>query len=269
MTQMEPKMATGAQTARRESVLIDRDGPVMTITINRPNVRNAIDRATSEAIAEALDRLDADPAIFVGILTGSGGHFCAGMDLKAFLNGERVELEGRGLAGLTERPPRKPLIAAIEGYALAGGCEIALACDLIVAAENAQFGIPEVRRGLIAGSGGLVRLPRRIPSAIALEYALTGRNLSAADAKHWGLVNRLTAAGGALEGARALAAEICANGPLAVEMTKRVVTESPGWPGSEIWSRQRDILERVIASKDAREGALAFSEKRAPKWSGT
>jgi len=249
--------------------LVGREGAVLVITINRPEVRNAINRATSEAIAHALDLLDSDPTLAIGILTGIGNHFCAGMDLKAFLDGERVELEGRGLAGIVKRPPSKPLIAAVEGYALAGGCEIALACDLIVAAENAQFGIPEVRRGLIAGSGGLLRLPQRIPRQIALEYALTGKAMSAADARHWGLVNRLTQPAGALDGARALAAEISANGPLAVRMTKRIMTESPSWPAAELWERQSDILEQVIATDDAREGALAFSEKRAPRWTGT
>lgn len=260
---------TKAPTANDATVLVESDGPVLIVTINRPEVRNAINRATSMAIAAAIDRLDADPSLSVGILTGAGGHFCAGMDLKAFLQGERVELEGRGLAGIVEQPPRKPLIAAIEGYALAGGCEIALACDLIVAADNAQFGIPEVRRGLIAGSGGLLRLPQRIPRQIALEYALTGRPMPAIEARQWGLVNRLTAAGGALAGARALAAEISANGPLAVAMTKRVMTEAPAWPAAEVWSRQRELLEIVIASNDAREGAQAFAEKRPPRWSGS
>ena len=250
-------------------VLIRHEGAVIEITINRPESRNAINRAASEAIAEAVDHLDADPSLSVGILTGAGGHFCSGMDLKAFLRGERVELEGRGLAGLVEKPPRKPLIAAVEGYALAGGCEIALACDLIVASESAQFGIPEVRRGLIAGSGGLIRLPLKIPRQIAMEYALTGRMMSAQDAHKWGLVNRLTPAGGALEAARALAAEIGANSPLAVAMTKKVIDESPSWPADEIWKRLGDILEPVITSNDAREGALAFAEKRAPQWSGT
>ena len=250
-------------------VLVRQDGPVLTITINRPAVRNAINRAASKAIAEAVDRLDADPTLFVGILTGAGEHFCSGMDLKAFLQGERVEIEGRGLAGICERPSRKPMIAAVEGYALAGGCEIALACDLIVAAENAQFGIPETRRGLIAGSGGLVQLPQRIPRQIAMEYALTGKSMPAAEARQWGLVNRLAAPGAALQSALALAGEICANGPVAVEMTKRVITESSQWPADEVWTRQREILERVITSNDAREGALAFTEKRAPKWSGT
>lgn len=251
-----------------QSVLVERDGAVLVVTINRPQARNSIDRATSEAIASAMDELDADPALTIGILTGSGGHFCSGMDLKAFLRGERVELPGRGLAGIVETPPSKPLIAAIEGFALAGGCEIALACDLVVAADNAQFGIPEVKRGLIAGSGGLIRLPQRIPRQIALEYALTGAMMPAAEARQWGLVNRLTPPGGALEGARALARTIAANGPLAVRMTKRIVSESPTWAPAQVWPRQHELLEEILASRDAREGALAFAEKRPPRWTG-
>lgn len=251
------------------SVIVDRDGAVLIITINRPAVRNAINRETSEAIAAAMDLLDSDSSLSIGILTGSGEHFCSGMDLKAFLKGERVELEGRGLAGIAQRPPLKPLIAAVEGYALAGGCEIALACDLIVAANNAQFGIPEVKRGLIAGSGGLMRLPQRIPPQIALEYALTGQPMPAKDAAHWGLVNRLTEPGGALAEARTLALEISQNGPLAVRMTKHIMNQSPNWPSDQRWPLQNEILEKVIASNDAREGALAFSEKRAPRWSGS
>jgi enoyl-CoA hydratase len=250
-------------------VLISVDGAMLVITINRPLARNAIDRATSLAMAEAIDRLDADNSLRVGILTGAGEHFCAGMDLKAFLNGERVEIEGRGLAGLTERPLRKPLIAAVEGYALAGGFEIALACDMIVASNSAMFGIPEVKRGLIAGSGGLVRLPAKIPRQIALEYALTGKMMDAATAQHWGLINRLTENGGALEGARALAGEITANAPLAVVATKQVIAAAPGWPQDDIWANQSAILETVIASNDAIEGARAFAEKRKPDWSGT
>jgi len=255
--------------AATDSVRVEREDAVLIVTIARPQARNAIDRATSEAIARAMDTLDADPTLTLGILTGAGGHFCAGMDLKAFLRGERVELPGRGLAGIVETPPVKPLIAAIEGFALAGGCEIALACDLIVAAEDAQFGIPEVKRGLIAGSGGLIRLPQRIPRQVALEYALTGAMMPAAEARQWGLVNRLTPSGGALEGARALARTIAANGPLAVRMTKRIVAESPAWPPQEVWPRQRALLEEILASGDAREGALAFAEKRAPRWTGS
>lgn len=249
-------------------VLSDVTDGLLVITINRPDRRNAIDRATSQAIADQIDRLERDDSLRAAILTGAGDHFCAGMDLKAFLDGERVELEGRGLAGLTEAPPQKPLIAAVEGYALAGGFEIALACDLIVASETARFGIPEVKRGLIAGSGGLIRLPERMPRQVALEFALTGRMMDADEAARWGLVSRLTAPGGALDAARALAQAIIANAPLAVAATKEIVNEAQNWPRSELWTRQNAILERIIASDDAEEGARAFAEKRAPDWRG-
>lgn len=249
-------------------VLSDVTDGLLVITINRAGRRNAIDRATSQAIADQIDRLECDDSLRAAILTGAGDHFCAGMDLKAFLNGERVELEGRGLAGLTEAPPQKPLIAAVEGYALAGGFEIALACDLIVASETARFGIPEVKRGLIAGSGGLIRLPERMPRQVALEFALTGRMMDAEEAARWGLVSRLTAPGSALDAARALAQAIIANAPLAVAATKEIVNEAQNWPRSELWTRQNAILERVIASDDAEEGARAFAEKRAPEWRG-
>ena len=250
-------------------VLVERDGHVLVATINRPHVRNAIDRATSEGIAAAVDELDGDPELFIGILTGAGSSFSSGMDLKAFLRGERPEIEGRGLAGITETPPRKPLIAAVEGHALAGGCEVALACDLIVAAEDASFGLPEVARGLVAGSGGLVRLPQRIPRQIALEYALTGSPLPAREAHRWGLVNRLAPPGGALRAARELADTIAANAPLSVQMTKRIVVESATWPAGEVWDRQRGLVESILATTDAREGAAAFAEKRRPRWTGS
>lgn len=249
-------------------VLVERDGSILVLTLNRPQVRNAVNAATAEAMARALDQLEEDPGIAVGIVTGAGGSFCSGMDLKAFVRGERPEIAGRGFAALTERPPSKPLIAAVEGYALAGGCEMVLACDLVVAASNAAFGLPETRRGLVAGSGGLVRLPRKIPAQIAMEYALTGDHLGAAEAHRWGLVNRLTEPGGALEGAKQLARAIAANGPLAIRMTKRIMVEQASWPADEIWVRQEPLVESVLASDDAREGALAFSEKRAPVWRG-
>ena len=249
-------------------VEIEAIDAILVIAINRPAQRNAVNREVSLAIAQALDQLDADPTLRVGILTGRGGSFCAGMDLKAFVDGERPELAGRGFGGLTEAPPKKPLIAAVEGYALAGGCELALACDLIVAAEDAWFGLPEVTRGLVAGSGGLVRLPRRIPETIALEYALTGVRMNAATAHRWGLVNRVTSSGGALAGALELASQITANAPLSTLMTKRIIQESPSWAEAEIWDRQRPLAESVLASEDAREGALAFAEKRAPDWKG-
>jgi len=251
-----------------DEVQVEHAGGVAIITINRPQARNAINRAVSLGMAEALDELDARPDLAVGIVTGAGGTFCSGMDLKAFLAGEHVTIEGRGLAALTQAPPRKPLIAAVEGWALAGGCEIALACDLIVAAEDAKFGIPEVKRGLVAGAGGLIRLPRRIPAAVAMELALTGDPLSAPDAHRLGLVNTLAEPGGALESAKALAARIAANGPLAVATTKQVIVQSSDWTSENQWDKQWALVEPILTSADAKEGALAFAEKRPPVWTG-
>jgi enoyl-CoA hydratase len=251
-----------------EDVLVERQGQVLIITINRPSVRNAANRSAAEGVAAGLDLLESDGDLVVGILTGAGGTFCSGMDLKAFVAGERPEIEGRGLVGITETPPSKPMIAAVEGYALAGGCEIALACDLIVAADDAVFGIPEVKRGLVAGSGGLVRLPRRIPPQIAMEHALTGAPMGAVEAHRWGLVNRLTARGAALAGARLLAEEIAANAPLAVQLSKRIMNESADWSSNEVWKQQNPLVTDILASEDAREGARAFTEKRPPRWTG-
>lgn len=250
------------------AVQVAREGPILVVTIDRPQVRNAIDGSTAQQIADAMDVLDDDASLSVGILTGAGGTFCSGMDLKAFLRGESPEVPGRGFAGLTEAPPRKPLIAAIEGHALAGGCELALVCDLIVAARGARFGLPEVTRGLIAGSGGLVRLPQRIPPQIAAEYALTGGHFDAEQAHGWGMVNRLAEPGSALEAALELAREIARNAPLAVATTKRVLTAAPSWPADEVWARQRAELETILASSDAHEGAAAFAERREPRWTG-
>jgi enoyl-CoA hydratase len=251
-----------------DEVQVEFSGRVTIITINRPQARNAINHAVSAAVAQALDDLDERDDLTVGIITGAGGTFSSGMDLKAFLAGENVTVPGRGLAGLTQRPPAKPLIAAVEGWALAGGCEIALACDLIVAADDAKFGIPEVKRGLVAGAGGLVRLPRRIPAGIAMELALTGDPLPAADAHRLGLVNKLTAPGEALAGALALAERIAANGPLAVAATKQIVGQQFDWQLAEVWEKQEPIMRPAFQSKDAREGALAFAEKRPPVWQG-
>jgi enoyl-CoA hydratase len=245
----------------------DADG-VLVITINRPEARNAVNGEVASGIAAALDDLDARDDLRAGVITGAGGTFCAGMDLKAFLTGGRPSIPGRGFAGITEAPPAKPIIAAVEGYALAGGCEIALSCDLVVAAENAKFGLPEVKRGLVAGAGGLLRLPRRIPYQIAMELALTGEFLDAARAHHFGLVNRLTETGGALAAAREIATAIAANGPLAVLASKKVIAEADGWPAGEFWERQGALIEPVFRSEDAREGALAFAEKRPPRWTG-
>jgi enoyl-CoA hydratase len=250
-----------------DEVLVgDGDGGVLVITINRPAARNAVNQAVAAGVAAALEQLDARDDLTVGVITGAGGTFCAGMDLKAFLTGESPGVAGRGFAGFVEAPPAKPLIAAVEGYALAGGCEVALACDLVVAADDAKFGLPEVTRGLVAAAGGLLRLPQRIPYAVAMEYALTGEFLDAPRAHALGLVNRLTAKGGALDGALALAATVAANAPLAVRATKQVVVESGAWSREEMWDRQRDAVAHVFASEDAKEGARAFAEKRPPIW---
>lgn len=254
--------------AENQSVEVERRNSVLLIAINRPQRRNAVNAEVSRTIAEALDLLDRDRDLRVGIITGRGGNFCSGMDLKAFLEGERPELAGRGFAGVCEAPPAKPLIAAVEGFALAGGFELALACDLIVAAETAVFGLPESARGLVAGSGGMLRLGRKIPPAIALEYALTAAQMPASVARDWGLVNRLVPTGAALDEALKLAAEISANAPLSVMMTKRIMAESRLWPEADMWERQRPLSESVINSRDAVEGARAFAEKRAPIWSG-
>lgn len=249
-------------------VLVRHESRVAVITINRAHAKNAVTRAVSEGIAAALDELDRRDDLSVGVLTGAGGCFCAGMDLKGFLRGERPSIEGRGFAGLTEAPPRKPLIAAVEGYALAGGCEIVLACDLVVAARTARFGIPEVKRGLVAAAGGLLRLPHRVPEQIAMELALTGDMITATRAYEIGLVNRLTEDGQALDAALDLAARIAENGPLAVLATKRVIKEHGQWPEAERFARQRQIIDPVFASQDAQEGARAFAEKRRPDWRG-
>ena len=249
-------------------VLVEQRDRILIITINRPEAKNAINAAVSRGLADAVDRLDDDPGLSVGIVTGAGGSFCAGMDLKAFARGENVVVEGRGM-GFTERPPVKPLIAAVEGYGLAGGMELALATDLIVASKEGAFGIPEVKRGLVAGGGGLLRLPHRIPPAIAMELALTGDVLPAARAHELGLVSVLAEPGQVLDAAIALAEKITANGPLAVAATKRIITESRGWSPDEMWSQQARILMPVFSSNDAKEGAIAFAEKRPPKWTGT
>jgi enoyl-CoA hydratase len=215
-----------------------------------------------------MDELDSDDSLFVGVITGAGGTFSAGMDLKAFLAGEKPHASGRGFAGLVENPPVTPLIAAVEGFALAGGFEIALACDLIVAGEDASFGLPEVRRGLLAGGGGLLRLPVKAGLPKATEWALTGDRVSAADAHTAGVVNRLVPPGQALPAALELAQQIARNGPLAVQGTKRILRESAEWSAGEAFARQWEIYAPIRGSADAQEGARAFTEKRPPVWQG-
>jgi enoyl-CoA hydratase len=249
-------------------VLTERLGRVLVITINRPDQRNAITLAVAEGIASALDGLDGDAELSVGVLTGAGKGFCAGMDLKAFVAGERPYVRDRGFGGIVQRPPAKPLIAAIEGFAVAGGLEVALACDLIVAARGSQLGIPEVKRSLVAAGGALLRLPRSLPRAVAMELALTGDPIPAERGYELGLVNRLADPGAALARALELAETIAANAPLALAATKRILTEAADWPEEEFWRRQGEISGPVFGSEDAREGATAFAEKRAPVWKG-
>ncbi|UVI36426.1 crotonase/enoyl-CoA hydratase family protein [Brevibacterium spongiae] len=259
----------GVPMESQDEVLVDREDGVLVITINRPHARNSVTRSASEGIARALDELDVDRDLTVGIITGAGGNFCAGMDLKAFAaRGEDPSLPGRGFVGLTEALPRKPLIAAVEGYALAGGCEVVLACDLVVAGQGAKLGIPEVKRGLTAAAGGLHRLPERIPRNVAMELALTGDMMTAERAYQLGLVNEVTEDGQALIAAKALAARIGGNGPLAIVASKRVIVDYPTWSTAEIWERQREITDVINASADAKEGARAFAEKRPPRWQG-
>jgi enoyl-CoA hydratase len=251
-----------------DEVVVERHGAVQVITLNRPQVKNALDAAVAAGVAAAVDELDESDDLRVGVLTGAGGTFSAGMDLKAFLRGESPAIKGRGLCGITITPPRKPLIGAVEGWALAGGFELLLACDLVVAARTARFGVPEVKRSLVAGGGAALLLPRRVPFALALELLLTGEPFDAERAASAGLVNRLTDEGGALEGALQLALTIAANGPLAVAATKRIARSSADWTLDEGWAKQAEVVRPVFASDDAKEGATAFAEKREPVWRG-
>ena len=249
-----------------EEVLTSEEDGILVVTINRPEAKNAMTKAAAEGIAAAMDRLDSDDSLRVGILTGAGGTFCSGMDLKGFLRGESPSIEGRGFGGIVQKPPEKPLIAAVEGYALAGGLELMIACDLVVADAGAKFGIPEVKRGLVAAAGGVMMLPDQIPERIAMELALTGDFITAARAYELGLINRVT--DDALAGAKELAKSIVANGPLAVRVSKQVIKQSRGWPMDERYTRQTQLIAPVFVSEDAREGAAAFAEKRAPNWKG-
>ncbi|WP_433372431.1 crotonase/enoyl-CoA hydratase family protein [Streptosporangium sp. CA-115845] len=251
-----------------DEVLVEVDDGVAVITINRPKARNAINGTVARGVAAALDELEERKDVAAYVLTGAGGTFCSGMDLKGFLSGDFPVVEGRGFGGVAETPPKKPLIAAVEGYALAGGCELALACDIIVASEEAKFGLPEPKRGLVAGAGGVMRLPRRIPYHIAMEIALTGDHFPASRLYEVGLVNHITPVGEALAKAVELAKRIAANAPMALAATKRVIVESADWSLDEMFRKQGEIINPVFGSKDAMEGAAAFAEKRAPQWKG-
>lgn len=250
-----------------EQVLVEARDGILEVTINRPEAKNAMTKEAAEAIAAAMDRLDAESDLRCAILTGAGGSFCSGMDLKGFLKGEYPVAGNRGFGGLTSWTPKKPVIAAVDGFALAGGMELALACDMIVASKGAKFGIPEVKRGMAAGGGGMVILPRLLPRTLAMEMAITGDPITAERAHELGLVNVLTD-GPALDGARELAARVAGNGPLAVSASKGVVRDSWLWADEDVNAKQSPYIAGVFSSEDAREGAMAFAEKRKPQWKG-
>jgi enoyl-CoA hydratase len=250
------------------AVLTERRDGVLLITLNRPDARNSVNTALAEGLAAACDELDGDAELSVGVLTGAGKGFSSGMDLKAFVRGESPYVEGRGFAGITQRGPEKPLIAAIEGFAVAGGLEIALSCDLLVASKGAKLGIPEVKRSLVAAAGAVIRLPRRIPHHVAMELALTGDPITAERAHELGLVNRLAEPGGAVDAAIELAAQITPNAPLSIAASKKLINLQTEWTEEEAWAKQGEILGPVMGSEDAQEGAKAFAEKRDPVWRG-
>lgn len=249
-------------------VQVERRGAITIITLNRPRVRNAVDLATALLLERALDAYEADPAAQVAIITGAGGYFCAGMDLKAAARGETPMTEQRGPLGITAKPPLKPLIAAVEGPALAGGCELALSADLVVAADDSTFGVPEVKRGLVAVGGGVLRLAQRLPRAVAMELALTGDPITATRAAALGLVNQVTEPGHALTAALELAQRIACNAPLSLAASKRIIDESPDWTTDIAFTRQLEVAGTALASEDAGEGVLAFTQKRPPVWKG-
>jgi enoyl-CoA hydratase len=250
------------------ALLTEQRGSILLLTINRPEARNSINKEVATAIAESLDRLDDDDRLSIAVITGTGGGFCGGMDLKGFAKGELPVVGDRGFAGIAARSARKPIIAAVEGYALAGGLEIALACDLIVAARDAKFGIPEVRVGLFAGAGGLYRLPRRVGLGRAMRLGLTGAPISGEEGHRIGLVDYLVEPGEALDEACNVATTIAANAPLALAATKAVLLEGGSKTEEEFWPWQVQHIRRVFSSSDAKEGPRAFAEKRAPVWQG-
>lgn len=260
-----------SEASHTEVVLIERRDNIVVITMNRPDVRNALNLAVLGRLAEALDELDADPALTAAVLTGAPPGFSAGMDLKAFVAGEEMWEgggEGPGMKRIVAEPCRKPLIAAVEGFAVAGGFELALACDMIVAGRSSRFGIPEVKRSIVAGGGALRHLPRRVGPGTAMKLALTGDLVGGEEAGRVGLVDVVVQDGQALPRAIELAGAIACNGPLAIAATKQILRRQADWAQDEFWTRQAELVGPVLESEDAREGSIAFSEKRAPVWAG-
>ena len=254
------------KVSEEQAVVVERQGRVMVITLNRPDAMNAINGALSNGLWAAIQELDADDSLAAGVITGSGRAFCAGMDLKAFARGEDIG----PLNTFVRSGAKKPLIAAVNGFALAGGCEIMLTCDLIVAAKGAKIGIREVKVGLFAAAGGVFRLPARVGYAKAMEMALTGEPITAEEALDAGLLTSLTEAGEALHAAIALAERIAENAPLAVNASKTLVRAAAmGIEEDKLWEMQMPLQKSVFSSNDAKEGPIAFAEKRAPNWTGT
>lgn len=253
-----------------DEVLYDVDGRVATITLNRPDQRNAVDPALAAALDAVMERFEADPEVWVALLTGAGSTFCAGADLKALAAGRGAELasERGGFAGFVRYPRTKPVIAAVRGPALAGGTELVLTCDLVVASSSSVFGLPEVTRGIVAAAGGLFRLPRALPRARALELILTGERLGADEALRHGMVNAVVPDEQVLTTARALAERICANAPVAVRESLALAREAYEIDEEQGWRRSSEAMERIRSTDDAREGPRAFAEKRAPVWTG-
>lgn len=255
-----------SEESTEQAVLIERRGRVMVITLNRPEAMNAINGALSNGLLNAVRELDEDDSLTAGVITGNGRAFCSGMDLKAFARGEDIG----PLTTFIREGCEKPLIAAIEGYALAGGCEIALSCDLLVAGKGAKIGIREVKVGLFAAAGGVFRLPARVGYARAMEMALTGEPITAEQAMDCGMLSELAEQGSALDAAIGWAERIAENAPLAVAASKTLVRASgQGVAEDDLWKMQEPLSKKVFSSNDAKEGPVAFAEKRAPNWTGT